>query len=132
MEEKTFDKLFNEYDALDMYSTTVEQRRHVHHLYENLGGRTSVSTLLRDTIVSTLSRDTIVRKDNPWNYHLYVDTKYTDRPELRGVITNAEFVHKLKFKPYQWWIERLSGKKYFDNTLDSPTDTYLDQQLKHI
>ena len=123
MEEKTFDKLFNKYDALDMRLNTIDQRRTIHQLYESLGGLTSVSTK---------SRDTIIHKDNPWSYHLYIDTEYADRPELRGLKLDGTFAHKLKFKPYEWWIARLSGKKYFDNTSDSPTDTYLDQQLKHV
>ena len=119
----SIDKLFKKYDALSMHVTTAEQRRHIHELFEKLGG---------EVAASTENRDNVIRGDDPWGYHLYIDTEYCKRPQLRGLNISSHYKHKLRFQTYSWWINRLCGEKYFDNTAESSNDTFLDQQLKII
>lgn len=111
---------FDKYTALDMHTTTIAQRRHIHKLYEELGGAVATSTESRD----------IIRKGE-WDYHLYIDTAFASEPLIKGVAADQSWVHKLKFFSYEWWLRKLNGVKFLDSTESSPTDTFLDKQLEN-
>lgn len=112
---------FEKYDAINMYSTSGDQRRQVHALFEQLGGSVSVSTLNRDM------------KKDLWEYHLYIDTvRLSTGPQLRAASNTVDFIHKLKFHSFEWWMDKLNGKKYFDSSHLSPTDTHLDKQIEFL
>ncbi len=112
---------FDKYDAISMYATSGAQRKQVHELFEKLGGNVAVKTESRD------------RKKDQWEYHLYIDTvRSSDGPQLRAASNTVDFTHKLKFHSFEWWMDKLSGKKYFDNTSESPTNTHLDKQIEFL
>jgi hypothetical protein len=111
---------FNKYDAISMHDTTPAQRRHLHELYEKLGGQVVLSSVLRN------------QRTDDYAYHLYLCASPASNLQLGGVSTSAKFIHKLKFHPYSWWIDKLYGKKYFDNTAESPTNTHLDKQIEFL
>lgn len=112
---------FKKYDAISMYATSGDQRRQLHALFEQLGGSVSVSTLNRDM------------KKDLWEYHLYIDTvRLSTGPQLRAASNTVDFIHKLKFHSFEWWMDKLNGKKYFDSSHLSPTDTHLDKQIEFL
>ena len=112
---------FNKYDAISMYATNSAQRRQVHELFEKLGGNVSIRTQSRD------------QKKDQWEYHLYIDTvRSAGSPQLRAASNTVDFTHKLKFHSFEWWMDKLTGKKYFDSTSESPTNTHLDKQIQFL
>lgn len=112
---------FEKYDAISMYATSAAQRKQVHELFEQLGGNVSVSTVKRDN------------KRDQWEYHLYIDTvRSPDGQQLRAALNTVDFTHKLKFHSFEWWMDKLNGKKYFDSSHLSPTDTHLDKQIEFL
>lgn len=112
---------FNKYDAISMYATSDEQRKKVHELFEKLGGSVSISTVKRSN------------KKNLWECHFYIDTlRGADSPQLRAASNGVDFTHKLKFHTFEWWMDKLNGKKYFDSSYSSPTDTHLDKQIEFL
>jgi hypothetical protein len=112
---------FNKYDAISMYATSGAQRRQVHELFEKLGGNVSIRTQSRD------------QKKDQWEYHLYIDTvRSASGPQLRAASNTVDFTHKLKFHSFEWWMDKLNGKKYFDSSYSSPTDTHLDKQIEFL
>lgn len=106
---------FDNYDAIDFNTTTIEERRKIHKLYEQVIGKVTVRTEIRDKLKST-----------HWNAHFFVYDK-----TLRALSTSSD-VKNLKFHPFEWWMNKLNGKKYFDNSAQSPTDTHLDKQLEFL
>ena len=111
--------IFSKYDAINMHDTTPAQRRHIHELYETVVGNVALSSIERN-------------KRTDYDYHLFLCAGPASNLQLRGVSTRAKFIHNLKFHPYSWWIDKLSGKKYFDNTAESPTNTHLDKQIEFL
>lgn len=105
---------FDKYTALDLNSTTVEQRQHIHQLFENLGGQVSAKTNWRN-------------ENTKWNFHFWVN----ESNMLLSSVKHATFVHKFKFKSYEWWLEKLNGIRIFDNSDKSSKDTFLDSQLAY-
>lgn len=105
---------FDKYTALDLNNTTVEQRQHIHLLFENLGGQVSAKTNWRN-------------ENTKWNFHLWVNKNNM----LLSSVKHLTFVHKLKFKPYEWWLDKLNGVRIFDNSDESSKDTFLDAQLEY-
>ena len=47
-------------------------------------------------------------------------------------VNKLDFIHKLKFHSFEWWMDKLNGKKYFDSSYLSPTDTHLDKQIEFL
>lgn len=114
---------FNKYDAISMYATSNAERKQVHELFQKLGGEVSVLSHIRDL------------KPDLWEHHFYID--FVKRSGdfiqiLRAASNTVDFTHKLKFHSFDWWMDKLNGKKYFDNTTESPTDTYLDKQIEFL
>jgi len=116
MYKKELYKLFNNLDALDVRTTTLEQRLEVHKLYEDLGGEVTIPTGKRT--ISNL------------NCHFYIQQyDNSNRCQLRAE-SIAEANYNFNFLPYETWIIRLKSLRYIDNSESSSKDTYLDKQLK--
>ena len=105
---------FDKYTALDLNTTTVEQRQYIHQLFENLGGQVSAKTNWRN-------------ENTKWNFHFWVN----ENNMLLSSVKHATFAHKFKFKSYEWWLKKLHDVKIFDNSYESSKDTFLDAQLEY-
>jgi hypothetical protein len=110
-------KKIKPYDALSDSNNSIEQKRHIHKLFEKKG----------KTLCSTKARDTIVRS-GLWDYDLFVN----DEDFLVATSSRSLTARLLNYHSYQWWVNALDDRKYIDNSNESSKNTHLDKQIEFL